>query len=144
MPVNTELLKRVVNHIIEHPETWDQRRWHCGTSHCVAGHCQIMAGKPPTDEGAADDAREALGLDWDDAAWLFAPERTLPEIHGFAKAVLAGEAGYNHADYDRDGYNRDGYNRLGYDRRGYDRAGYDRDGYNRLGYDRNGSKLPLL
>lgn len=97
-----ELLRAAVNNILDHPETFDQTQWHCGTKHCIAGHCQILGGRPQNSR-AASDAEEMLGISKDDADWLFAGHRSLPEIHNYAYAMLHG--------YDRDGYNRDGYGR---------------------------------
>ena len=141
-----ELMRAVVNQILEHRETWDQCVWHsaCGTSHCVAGWCQILGGREAKDESAQNDAMECLGISSLDAAWLFGSCRTLPEIYDFAKWFLSGEAGYDRYGYDRYGYDRYGYNRAGYDRYGYDRYGYDRYGYNRAGYNRAGESLPKL
>lgn len=70
--MNKKNLARVMNQIIEHPETWDQSNWHCGTSHCFAGWAQVMSGKNPSDLSASDDAREWLGLGYYDSKWLFA------------------------------------------------------------------------
>ena len=96
------LLATAVNRILAHPETWDQRHWHCGTTHCVAGHCQII-GLGHENESAGSEARELLGISASDANWLFDARRTLPEIHGFAAALLDGDAGYDRAGYNRDG-----------------------------------------
>lgn len=48
------LLKAAINHILLHPETWDQSTWHssCKTKHCIAGTCQILAGFAPDSLGA--------------------------------------------------------------------------------------------
>lgn len=136
-------LGRIVNRILENPECWDQNNWHCGTAHCIMGHAQIDAGKEPDSDTAFDDGMEWLGLSIEDANWLSASGRKLPEIHAFATSALAGIAyfgpsGYDPNGYDRDGYDRRGYNRYGYDRHGYDRDGYNRDGYDKYGYDRHG------
>lgn len=97
-----KLLKTAVNQILLHPETWKQSAWHsdCGTKHCIAGWCQILAGKTQSDM-ASQDAREALGLNPGDANWLFAPDRSLANIYFFAKNFLG--AGYDRAGYDRAG-----------------------------------------
>lgn len=47
--VNTELLKRTLQHIEDHPETWDQATWRnpdaeCGTACCFAGWAVTLAG----------------------------------------------------------------------------------------------------
>lgn len=46
--VNVPLLRKVLEHITEHPEEWDQTVWArptaCGTAYCVAGWAVTMAG----------------------------------------------------------------------------------------------------
>lgn len=37
-------------HALEHPETYDQRRW-CGTTCCVLGHARALAGSDQPNEG---------------------------------------------------------------------------------------------
>ena len=133
-----KLAKAAVNQILSHPETWDQSTWHseCGTKHCFAGWCQILAGKPKDSEKAKQDAKEALGLTEFEAGHFFRATCSLSELH--ALAANFNRDGYDRDGYDRAGYDRDGYDRAGYDRDGYDRAGYDRDGYDRAGYNRDG------
>ena len=60
--INVPLLCKVVNKILEHPETWYQGQWHsaCGTKHCIAGHTQIEIGKLVNSGTASRDAKEAL------------------------------------------------------------------------------------
>ena len=36
-------LRAIVDRIKADPSCWDQSRWHCGTSHCIAGHAQLDA-----------------------------------------------------------------------------------------------------
>src|ERR1700730_12207739 len=43
-----ELLRAAVNRCITHPEEWRQTTWHCGTEHCIAGRCQVLAGYSET------------------------------------------------------------------------------------------------
>jgi hypothetical protein len=143
-----KLLKTAVNQILAHPETWDQSNWHspCGTKHCIAGWCQILAGKPANDDTAKEDAMEALGLNEEEANTLFRASTSLPEIYYFATHF--NETGYDRDGYDRagfdkygynrDGYNRDGFNRDGFDRDGFDKYDYNRNGFNRDGFDRDG------
>lgn len=50
MAINTELLERVMQHILDHPEQHDQTSWghkepHCGTAACFAGWTVILAGE---------------------------------------------------------------------------------------------------
>lgn len=133
-PRGKELLRQVVNKILECPGEWDQKTWHCGTKHCVGGWAQILGGRPQDMDATAKDAMELIGLSQEDAAWLFSGARRIGEIHAFATAFVNGKRYYNQY----------GYNRDGYDRAGYNRDGYDRDGYNRDGYNRDGERLPLL
>jgi len=35
--------RQIMKLIIADPDSWDQRRWHCGTTHCVGGHAELMA-----------------------------------------------------------------------------------------------------
>lgn len=134
----TELLRAVVNHIISHPETWDQSQWHCGTTHCVAGHAQIMGGRPPFIISCYKDAKAVLGITSFEADWLFDAPRTLLEIHAFADIKLRGERYFDESGYDPDGFDRFGMDKDGFDRRGFNIAGYDRHGFNAHGVDRDG------
>jgi hypothetical protein len=56
------LAKAAYKQIREHPETWYQGRWHCGTQSCFAGHCQILAFGYRSDRTAREDACNALGI----------------------------------------------------------------------------------
>jgi hypothetical protein len=161
-----KLLKAAVNQILAHPETWDQSQWHshCGTKHCIAGWCQILAGLRRDDATASSDAANALGISSRDATFLFQGNRTIGQIYHFAKNFnragfdragfnragfnragfdRAGfnRAGFNRAGFDRDGFNRAGFNRAGFDRDGFNRAGFNRDGFNHDGFNRDGEKL---
>lgn len=44
---NIELLDKVLKHIEDHPETWNQKDWRCGTSYCFAGHAAVLSGWKP-------------------------------------------------------------------------------------------------
>lgn len=46
---NWPLLIKTVEHIIQHPETWDQRTWvsGCGTYACIAGWAAQLGGMKP-------------------------------------------------------------------------------------------------
>ncbi len=165
-----ELARAVMNHILAHPESWNQRHWHCGTSHCFGGFCQIKGGREQTAE-AGSDAQELLGIGYWDARWLFESSRTLYELYSWTKAFIEGyaedgfdsagfdsagfdragydsagydSAGYDSAGFDRAGYDSAGFDSAGFDRAGYDSAGYDSAGYDSAGFDRAGLKLELL
>jgi hypothetical protein len=55
---NVELLKRTLQHIEDHPESWDQTAWvtpedfrtddGCGTAYCFAGWAVELSGVTPT------------------------------------------------------------------------------------------------
>ncbi|MDE2000739.1 MAG: hypothetical protein KGI52_17635 [Burkholderiales bacterium] len=150
-PRNLERIKAILDHIEAHPETWNQRNWHCGTTHCFAGHAQLAAGMLANDKTVRADAREWLSLTRAEADYYFARARTLDQLRELLVPLDADgydHSGFNRAGFNRDGHNGDGYDRGGYDhsgfnragfnREGYDRAGYDRDGYDRNGYDRDG------
>lgn len=87
--MNLENFKRVLAHIEAFPETWYQGDWHCGTQHCLAGHAQIMAGKPLKAVNAYDDAMEFLDIDHNEAEWLFfhgeVKFKDLTDIYSFHK-----------------------------------------------------------
>jgi hypothetical protein len=133
-----ELLRAAVNQIIQHPETWNQFEWHCGTGHCIGGWCEVLSGDGVTDK-AGIHAEKLLGISHDDANWLFAGNRTLGEIYAYAKATIAGKE-----YFDRDGFDRAGFNRAWFNCAGFDRDGFDRDGFNRDGFNRDGKKMELL
>jgi hypothetical protein len=130
--MNKENVKKVLDAIKANPESWDQTQWHCGSSHCFAGHAQLMSGNPQDSRTTRRDARAFLDMSRVDADWAFAGHRTLDEL----KELLSD--GYDRDGYDRDGYDRDGYDRDGYDRDSYNHDGYDHDGYDHDGYDRDG------
>jgi hypothetical protein len=77
-----ELLLAVLTRITNHPETWNQSFWHCGTTHCVAGWCQIIGGFNINTDPLITSER-ATGLTMWESAWLFDSNRTLPEITSF-------------------------------------------------------------
>ena len=133
-------LAEQINNILANPDSWRQAAYHtaCGTKHSIAGHGQIASGKSMDDDTCRADAREWYGLTARDAVWLFRHERTLPEIHGFASAALAGEAYFDTNGFDSYGFDRNGFSQKGFNRKGYGRNGYNRAGYRRSGYHRNG------
>ena len=152
--MNIQPLVRAFNHILAHPDEWDQSQWHCGTTHCLFGHCQILAGIPVNSESCLQGVMRLTGLSRDDAEWLADARRTLPEIRAYLDHAIRGvpyfnsngrdRAGFDRAGFDRDGFDRYGYNRAGYDRAGFDRAGYDCAGYDRNGRDRAGRPVDPL
>lgn len=111
--MNTINYQKVLDQITQHPETWDQYTWHCGTTHCFAGWAQILSGQPACETTVRRDARIYLDLNLTEANYLFSRHRTLTDLTN----ALAG--------YDRDGYNRDGYDCDGLDRKNRPLIGKD-------------------
>lgn len=154
---NVERLRAVLTQIEEHPETWDQSQWHCGSSHCFMGWAQVMSGKRENVATMRRDVRPWLGLTRDQFSALSDASLGLDELRLHVEAIIRADydaqgydkEGYNPQGYNRDGYDRDGYDRMGYDRDGYDDEdrdpeGYDRDGYDMDGLDRDNRPRPIL
>lgn len=86
MKFNAANAQRVIDWIEANPERWCQTSLHYGTTHCFAGVAQILSGKKASVIYTTEDACAFLGLPlvdtWDgnDAGYLFAPWRTLPEL----------------------------------------------------------------
>jgi hypothetical protein len=142
-----ELFKTGFNKILANPECWNQSDWHCGSKHCFFGHLQLLAGGVETTDNIVNEVANYLQISTEDATWLSARSRTLPQIRRFG-VTLSNKTdvdpdgydpdGYDRHDCDRHGYDRHGYDRHGYDRHGFNHVGYNRDGFNRVGYDRDG------
>lgn len=56
------LMRAILRQITRHPETHDQRSFHCGTRRCIAGWAQILGGRKRDETTAIDDAFEFLGI----------------------------------------------------------------------------------
>lgn len=145
--MNKQNYQAVLDKIEADPQSWNQEVWHCGTTHCFAGHAQILFGKEANEDTVQRDAREYLDLCKADADYLFSSFRTMEDFKEFFSKEYDSQGydpdGFNFYGYDRDGFNRHGidtlgFNRLGLDREGRDRNGYDKDGFNRVGYNREG------
>ena len=113
---NLDNCKLVLAQIENHPETWNQGTWHCGSSHCFAGWAQILSGNLANNNTVRRDARIFLGLSLREANYYFSSSRTLDEL----KTIL------------EPFYNSEGFNPNGFDREGFDYSGYDRDGVHKL------------
>jgi hypothetical protein len=44
MAVNKELVEKVLDHLREHPQEWDQDQWFCETTACFGGRALLMSG----------------------------------------------------------------------------------------------------
>lgn len=123
--MNVENYERVLEQIIEHPETWNQWGWHtryyyqCATSHCIGGWGQVLSGRPANSDFARRDAREFFDISSPQADYLFSPARTLDELKSFPEDLASGQLveqrlirpylphekwfGFNDDGYDLDG-----------------------------------------
>ena len=131
--MNKENIQKVIDVIEDNPHSWNQDFWHCGTTHCFAGHAQILSGKQANKATVRKDARIFLDLDLRTFNWVSNYCRTLDDL----KSLLTDEI-FDIDGFDKNGYDRYGFDRAGYARTGFDRIGYDRGGFNRDGYDRDG------
>lgn len=100
---NLDLLRRVLQQIDDHPDTWNQdcyaRKTACGTQFCIAGHAAVMSGfkvKFAEKSDFADNyeeipaiAREALGLTGSESNALFCPVYGREDIQRIAHEIAA-------------------------------------------------------
>jgi hypothetical protein len=76
MSLNIELLRKVQQHILAHPEQVDMRTYgDCGTVGCIAFHaCKIADGVAPHAEEVGDRAGQLLEISWLTMDELFIPD----------------------------------------------------------------------
>jgi hypothetical protein len=91
--MNRPLFKKVLDHIKENPQEWNQLAWNknckfsCGTDYCFAGNAELMAGFSPIDpDNTRFIATRALGLGNIEAMWLFNCRRTILDFGEFYQA----------------------------------------------------------
>lgn len=85
-------LDDLISYIEQHPEEWDQKEW-CGTACCLAGHAYLCSkGRASSSEEYERDpimicnvAKEYLGLNSDEASYLFRGWRTLEDFQRFSE-----------------------------------------------------------
>ncbi len=93
MTINVELLQKTLDTIKANPQHWNQRYWHCGTSHCFAGFAELIANNLPIEInneqvgafkldrklqlGTGEYAEELLGISNHDGDTLFYGYNTL-------------------------------------------------------------------
>jgi hypothetical protein len=114
---NVPLLRKVIEHITEHPTEWSQGSWGvktpCGTSHCFAGHAIVLSGQDPvwssvwkgshavqlmvaaSDKGYVDNpftsAANLLGLHPEAALVLFNCDNTMRDLWYYVNLFSDGE-----------------------------------------------------
>jgi hypothetical protein len=95
---NAVHLQATLDAVLAHPEHWDQKYWHCGTTHCFAGFAEMLRlgenvsekcpmAKYSRDEDAAglvghEETRLWLGLsvtDWSSITHAYNSLETLKE-----------------------------------------------------------------
>lgn len=106
MSINVPLLRKVLEHITEHPEEWNQATWAretaCGSVCCVAGHAAVMTGHTlkyedgrayVTTDGRSimEVAAEELGLGDTQAINLFDGSNRLSTLWSYASHLTRGE-----------------------------------------------------
>ena len=99
MAVNIELLQKTLDTIKANPKHWDQRHWHCGSSHCFAGFAELLVRDLPINQPVNSEvflsgeteqfATQQLGLNVDDADILFAYDNTLADLELFVKELCS-------------------------------------------------------
>lgn len=100
--MNMQRFRQVLAAIEANPRHWDQTIWHCDTTHCFAGHAQLLMRGLPADAGfgaryAAGagsfnveyDACKFLEISGDKAEWLFSGARTLDDFRTVARRPYA-------------------------------------------------------
>lgn len=116
--VNVELMQKVLDHITNHRDEWDQTAWatktsfsSCGTAYCFAGHAVHMTGHElawskqqngqavfvkweqgddPGEHAISYVAKEELELAGWQAAALFDSDNTLPMLYEYASEFTNG------------------------------------------------------
>lgn len=91
--MNIERFKQVLEMIEANPEHWNQSHYHCDTSHCFAGFCDLVEQGLPasTDQeshelynlrysSCAERAKSFLEINEGEAGFLFACCRTLDDF----------------------------------------------------------------
>lgn len=95
LTIGQQMAIKAMNWIEDNPKHWDQKNWHCGTTHCYAGIVEILTrgGDPAITTGNEDHqntsmiAAQILGLDHDlaDNAWFYS-KTSLEELRALVRA----------------------------------------------------------
>lgn len=97
--INKELLQLTLDTIKANPEHWDQRKWHCGTTHCFAGFTYLLYMDLPLTTNEYDlgvdvlcqtrsTVKNLLGLTLDQADRLFASDNSLEDLEHHVNILL--------------------------------------------------------
>ncbi|WP_017974342.1 hypothetical protein [Actinopolyspora halophila] len=104
---NAALLRATLDHILNHPERWDQSQW----AMCFAGHALALTGRTLTwrgpdlylddhwlndSVGLTDIAGHELGLTGDETQRLVAPDSTLADLVANVADITGGAVDYTH------------------------------------------------
>jgi len=102
--MNEKNFKKILNKIKKYPENWNQKEWHCGTQHCIAGHAQLAMKRKENNGTAKLDAREYFELSKIEASFLFDARRKIEDFETF---LHTGNC-CNMDEFNDDGYDTDG------------------------------------
>jgi hypothetical protein len=99
---NKRLLK-TLEMVKANPDHWDQKHWHCGTSHCFAGFANLLQFELPAethedeledinprlDEWSVGSATQWLGLTDYEARLLFSSTNRLEDLERIISQIIA-------------------------------------------------------
>lgn len=104
MAVNVELLQKTLDAIKANPKHWNQKFWHCGTSHCFAGFAELIANGLPVKTSFDEikklkttrklgmltfiEAERLLGISDEDSDVLFCGYNTLEQLERMVAHLL--------------------------------------------------------
>jgi hypothetical protein len=119
MSVNKELLIETLETIKANPQHWNQENWHCGTTHCFAGFCElIVKGESlkkeylsfPEDvsiynfwENTREFSRKQLNLSEYDSDILFRPSNSLEDLERLVNYLIV-HGNFDDIDEENCGY----------------------------------------
>jgi hypothetical protein len=84
-------LNLVLKTIQKNPQCYDQRSWHCGTTHCFMGWAQVLAGKEANSDTVNADATKWLRLTNDEFQVLADGGNSLKRIKRLVKLFSSNE-----------------------------------------------------
>ena len=86
---NAALAYKVLDYIRTNPEEWDQRTWHCGTTHCFAGLIEFfITGEDKYGIRTMDVAMDALKIIPSEARALFNVHNTLQDLFELTERIF--------------------------------------------------------
>lgn len=134
---------------------WNQQKYHCGITHCLAGFCDLVI------EGVSSEQLSNYIYDKHDSNfannntilnYLFHQDNDMDYIarniqHLKNTQVISGidsdgmsfnDSHFNKNDYKENNYDEDGFDKYGFDEYGFDENNFDENNFDENGYDKNG------